>query len=354
MTKQRIDTKTNKAVRMLELFLKISQSTRPISVDDLAVEEWGSERTRRRILNELNEVWEREMKRPLFSMVDSQGRPVVRGERFLQLNDLSLDGQRAVRLAVFPAITAFLKVLDGTIIAEELKPIFKAVKDQSGLDRAATRQVAGYEKKFVYVSKGMKDYSDKSDVLDAVYDALIRELLLKVKLRGKRHDETREHVIRPLALAMYNNGLYLIAQYEGQKDEDKKYKFKIESIAQADALRHQRFTYPKAFDPAKELATQFGLFGDATDAAIDVELVFVSDPKVQEYVRDRQYTPSDVHVELPDGRMMLKFKCSDLTEVRPWVLGWGANVEVIKPAALRRDIIESINRAAQQYQAPSK
>ncbi len=38
-----------------------------------------------------------------------------------------------------------------------------------------------------------------------------------------------------------------------------------------------------------------------------------------------------------------------IREIKSWILGWGADVEVVAPTELRRQIAEESRRIAQQY-----
>jgi predicted DNA-binding transcriptional regulator YafY len=44
--------------------------------------------------------------------------------------------------------------------------------------------------------------------------------------------------------------------------------------------------------------------------------------------------------QLEDGRYMLKAKLPDTSQIRWWLLGFGSQAEVIRPASLRREFKE--------------
>ena len=52
-----------------------------------------------------------------------------------------------------------------------------------------------------------------------------------------------------------------------------------------------------------------------------------------------------------DGKLVLKFKVRDLTEVRSWVLGWGDKVTVLKPKVLRDEVTATVLRMSNLYRA---
>lgn len=51
------------------------------------------------------------------------------------------------------------------------------------------------------------------------------------------------------------------------------------------------------------------------------------------YIRERLWHPTQRLRDLPDGR--LKLQIADTQEVRRFLLGWGAQAEVLQPTAMR-------------------
>jgi len=44
--------------------------------------------------------------------------------------------------------------------------------------------------------------------------------------------------------------------------------------------------------------------------------------------------------QLEDGRYMLKVKLPDTSQIRWWLLGFGSQVEIVRPVSLRREFKE--------------
>lgn len=345
----RIDTKSSKTARMFELFLRLYRSNRAVAIDELDTEDWGCGKTVGRTLRELNEIWERHHQRPLFEIVDGDGRPAQRGPRFLRVVDDSLASIRAERLAVFPAVLEFLKVLDGTIFADEIGPIFErlAVREgKSSKDVASLRKLAN---KFQLVGKGVKSYAAKREVLDAVYDALLKEVQLRVVVR--RGGESQTHVVCPLTLVLFNNGLYLLAHFADQDQSTAPYRWKIESFESAESLRGKRFAYPAGFDPQTVFDGEFGIYAGRSGEKHVVEIAFANDPDVREYVQSRRFTGHETYHDAPDGRLVMRLEVSDLTELRSWVLSWGPRAEVLGPPPFREDIANTVRHLSSLYSA---
>ena len=95
----------NPQERLVHFLADLLNATRPIDFSRYQdAEEWGDERTFRRMRAMVNQVWEMRNQTPLFEIVDADGRPKQRGDgRFVKLVDKSLQTGRLERMAVMPA-----------------------------------------------------------------------------------------------------------------------------------------------------------------------------------------------------------------------------------------------------------
>lgn len=338
---ERIDKESNRSIRALKLIYKVTASPRGVLFENLSSDEWGDPATLRRLIKTINDAWQQTHQRSLLEIVDAQGKPTTRGERYLRLVKPDVDRAkfhdfRATRLAAFPAVFEFLKVIQHTIIADHLQPFYESLKQD--LSKEDRRRLVKLEGKFVCASRS-KAYKGHADVLDEVYDALLREVKLEITFSSR--GSKKVDVVRPLGLIHYNSGLYLVAHFDTQKLEDEPYKFKLESLQAAESLKDQPFAYPAKFSLRDRFRGEFGIFFDAKAEPVEVELEFRADDGVKKAVKERVYTKNDKYEELTDGRLVLKFQVRGLTEVQSWVLSWGGNVRVRKPEALRRAVSEA-------------
>jgi len=352
---RRIDKKTNKSRRILELFADIVEAKSWIPIARFSQDQWGDERTLRRMLNELNDFWSSAYGQDLFDVVDADGCPVIKGDRFIRRKDdrFNLEKTRAEHLAVYPAVISYLASLRGSIIADQLASHFSRFREL--LSKKERTRLDRMSQKFSFSAKGSASYDDtiKSDVVDEVYEALLKETKLKLCAKNAATGEQTESVVRPLALVLHNTALYLVAQYDSQpNDRDAKlYHFRVDYLVDAQALRDERFQYPSWFDASKEFQGSFGIMSGMrqTRKSIDVEIRFKNDPHVKRYVRERRYTSHDRFEDHADGTLSLCFQVTELTEVVSWVLSFGASAEVIGPQTLRQLVSEELVGAANLY-----
>lgn len=326
----------NPQERLINLIIDLLNSKRPIDFARYQDrEEWGDERTFRRMRALLNDVWTRRNQTPLFEVVDSDGKPKQRGDgRFLKLVDKSIQSSRVEQMAVMPALMQMLQTLKGTILHDEFNPLYK--NWYSDLKGSAKRHFDRTEKKFYCFNKGSKRYDlpNRSAILEETYDSLLKEQLLEIRFRRKSAEKS--NVVMPLSLVMFNTGLYLLCRFQVQDDPKKVYSFALEKLISAKSLRGKNFKYPHDFDPSDHFDGDFGFIRTA-DKTHKVILEYEKTSWVRNYLHDRRWTGQEQYVEV-EGKEQFQMQVSDLREVTSWVLPLCDQVEILSPSELKEGI----------------
>lgn len=120
--------------------------------------------------------------------------------------------------------------------------------------------------------------------------------------------------------------------------------FKIERIEGAELL-DEAYAIPNDFDPYRYLADSWGIMDEAP---VQIHLRFTA--AVAPRVRESVWHQSQQIRELPDGGCELTMAIGGIREVRSWVLGWGADVEVLGPPELRAEVADHGRRMAALYE----
>ena len=110
----------------------------------------------------------------------------------------------------------------------------------------------------------------------------------------------------------------------------------------------QRFSPPLGSSLRKMLAHAWGIW--TSDHPVEVLLRFT--PRVAARVVATTWHESQVVREMPDGGAELRLVIAEPTEIRPWILGWGKECEVLSPADLRESIAAELHDAAGVYRKP--
>ena len=107
----------------------------------------------------------------------------------------------------------------------------------------------------------------------------------------------------------------------------------------------------ETFEPPDPAVVQEGL-GRAWGVITDQEEVEVSlrfDAAIAGLVTETVWHPSEHVTHEEDGSVLWRARVPGTVEIRRWILGWGAQVEVLAPPELREEIAETYRKAAERY-----
>ena len=129
---------------------------------------------------------------------------------------------------------------------------------------------------------------------------------------------------------------------------DKIRTFKIERIRTIQLLEDAPYEIPETFDPRAQLKDAWGIWY-AEGEPVSVKLKFTRKvaPRVRETIWHYNQKPL---VELENGDVIWNANVADWHEMLPWVRGWGADVEVLKPNELRDALAREVKKMAKVYE----
>jgi predicted DNA-binding transcriptional regulator YafY len=226
-----------------------------------------------------------------------------------------------------------LKPLEGTPIFESLssalQKIGAALPPQSfeflrGLDEAVSVRTAGF-----------KDYSRSREVLDILTRSVRHKFITRINHRTVKFEKSIEREVDPYRLWYVNNGIYLVG-HDHRSDEIRA--FAVERIASAKTT-NRRFEIPEDFDFDTLTETAFNLiWGEPQHVKIHFS------PEQAPYVLERTWHPSQRSEKRADGSIDLTMRVANLWEIKRWLIGWGADAQVLQPKELADDIKEECAR----------
>jgi predicted DNA-binding transcriptional regulator YafY len=148
--------------------------------------------------------------------------------------------------------------------------------------------------------------------------------------------------VQPYAIepSAFTRALYLIGLDEGRKARRT---FKVERIVEASLT-------PETFEGssttiARELLAAWDVISDEPMVRVVVRF----SPEVAVRVAETSWHPGQTAERQADGSLTWSAAVSGLHEVRIWILGWGADAEVLEPTELRDSIAAELARAAARY-----
>ena len=122
--------------------------------------------------------------------------------------------------------------------------------------------------------------------------------------------------------------------------------FKVERILSA-SLTPQTFTVEPGNAPARDLLRAWDVIADEEP----VQVVMRFSTAVARRAAETRWHPSQELEPQADGSLIWRGRVAGLREIRIWILGWGADAEVLEPPELRTAVAEELRRAAATYEA---
>jgi predicted DNA-binding transcriptional regulator YafY len=153
-----------------------------------------------------------------------------------------------------------------------------------------------------------------------------------------RTPEKKSYLLRridPYKVWYVNGGLYLIVwDYRAQQY----LAFAIERIRSV-KLTNSRFTERNDFDFEKLQGTAFNMIWGEPKK---VRLRFSKSQAP--YIKERTWHASQKFIEQSDGSVIMEMAVGNLSKVSRWLIGWGADAEVIEPPELARAMEDHARR----------
>lgn len=155
--------------------------------------------------------------------------------------------------------------------------------------------------------------------------------------------EPREARVRPYLLepSLQTHALYLIGHDE---DRGAIRTFKVERIERL-TVAPETFPPPDADALERTLLRAWDIIGDQPE----VEVVLRFSPLVAARVQEATWHPSQVVEEESDGSLLWRARVAGTYEIKLWILGWGADVEVLAPPELRTEVARTLAAALARY-----
>ncbi|MBI9080804.1 MAG: WYL domain-containing protein [Pseudodesulfovibrio sp.] len=192
------------------------------------------------------------------------------------------------------------------------------------------------------ILKGSIDYTPQEKIITALLNAIAAKDVCEIKYRALGREEERLHYFAPLKIKSYREALYVTGWTVDIRSKEAEPLYEMH-------LPIHRFT---AAEPVRkkhlikeeETPHYFG-FPESDPFRVKVRL----SPEAGTYVKERRWSSDQTATDLDDGRCELAFTAQSETEVLSWVLGFGANIEILRPHALREAVQSEIERSLGYY-----
>ncbi len=171
--------------------------------------------------------------------------------------------------------------------------------------------------------------------------ATLQKRQLTITYHGREKDEITERVVSPQRLVHYRGNWYLDAYCHRARGLRS---FSIDRIKRAE----QREAPARQLSDTQldaHFAGAYGIFAGEPDKTAILRF----EPQAARWVADETWHPQQQGTWLPNKQYELRVPYRDGRELAMDVLRWGADVEVVAPADLRREVRARLLAAAARY-----
>jgi predicted DNA-binding transcriptional regulator YafY len=180
-----------------------------------------------------------------------------------------------------------------------------------------------------------------SEVLEAVYTALLEGRQIEVHYRSRGQSKARPLTLNPLALVVRETVYYLVAVVEPFDDT-------------VHTTLH-RMSRPRLLDTRVREHEGFNLDDHIRDGRFQyasgrrIRLVARFEAYAAQALLEAPLSEDQTTKTLDDERIEISATVMESSQLLWWLLGFGSNVEVVGPKELRRTVAEEIERLSRRY-----
>ena len=210
-------------------------------------------------------------------------------------------------------------------------------------------EAQSWSHEFFSLADGQINYTQFREMLDKLMKAKSEQKVCCVQYQKLMADEPKTVHIMPLTIFSHKDTIYIHSRYctkAGLPDQEKDADLMLPLHRFHDVqVVETTFDYPKKFDFMEAFAGSFGLIQKKVFKA-EVEFTGWS----ARFVKERQWSPDQKIVKKRDGSgIRLEFLASSDSELIGWVLSFGDEAQLLKPARVRKKLVKKLEGMVAAY-----
>jgi predicted DNA-binding transcriptional regulator YafY len=176
---------------------------------------------------------------------------------------------------------------------------------------------------------------------NALSSAVLRQVEVEFEYRKPGENRGQLRHVQPYHLSHRENLWYLIGM---DLERGALRTFALPRMRSV-RLTDKTFSRPADFSPERFFATALGVLPGEGHHRVVIRFSAAAADRV----RERVWHESQSLTELADRGVELTMELGALAEVERWVLGWGAQAEVLQPKPLRESVLRTVAKLQSMY-----
>jgi predicted DNA-binding transcriptional regulator YafY len=185
----------------------------------------------------------------------------------------------------------------------------------------------------------LKDAAAQSARIAQLLEATLQHRRIAMRYHSLSRDREKTYVLEPYRLVFAQGSLYvvgLVPEYGETRT------FAVDRMLGL-SVTEDRFEPPEASEEA--FAHSLGVHQGTPPQRIEIAF----GPRIARYVKERVWHPSQQAHDQADGGVVLTLNVSNDWALRSWILGFGPLAHVISPPELAAQILDELERARAEY-----
>jgi predicted DNA-binding transcriptional regulator YafY len=200
---------------------------------------------------------------------------------------------------------------------------------------------ARLEERFLYLPFAPKNYAERTDELDDLFQAVSDLRPLSMLYRGAGKDREERITVHPYAMVLHRDSIYCVG-FHVERGEVRT--LLLDRMRDTQAATTERFELPADFTIDDYFQGEFGIWKSPERHKVVIDF----DAHAAEYVRMRRIHPSQKLAATASG-VRLSMTVGNLTQLTSWVLEWGQRARVIEPPELVQRVRAELEGALKGY-----
>jgi predicted DNA-binding transcriptional regulator YafY len=214
-------------------------------------------------------------------------------------------------------------------------------KVYNSLPEFLKNSMGSYIKNYEVISDPFVDLEEHQNKFELFKNAINNENRIVINYYSMSSDQTTERKLDPYNL-FFNNGapyLYAFCHLRNEKRI-----FRIDRIKDI-KITDEHFILPDNFSLAEELDNAWGV--EQGKEEMEVEVKFTG--RAARFVPEYHWSDKQEIEKLGQNEIIFKVKTGSREEIKKWILGYGAEAEVLRPVDLREEMQLEIEKMLNNY-----
>ncbi len=240
-----------------------------------------------------------------------------------------IPGMEPVTALAFEMAESYLQPLLPRATLDLLQPYFNRARDV--LASQSTNKLSKWSDKVAVIERGpvLQTPSIEPDVQNTIYQALLEEKTIQACYHSRNSDIEKDYIIHPLGIVSRAGVIYLVCTLREYGDIKQLALHRFISATIEDIPIRQ----PAGFSLQNYIEKENQFSYRVEDKPIQLKVKF--EEKIAAHLAEAPLAEGQVLTPQNDGTILLEVDIVDTLELRWWLQGFGDNVEVLEPLALR-------------------